>query len=150
MSIIHEADPRRFRRVVSDIRLIAITRARSAAEYIRAASACFLDARYVELRTPEVVAAAIVHEATHARIDRRGIRARADLRVRIERRCVREEIAFLSRLDNSAPLVASLTERLSEPWWTDDLVFQKRVEQLRRLGVPNWLLRAHGFLFRPG
>lgn len=149
MLLVHELDPRRFRRIVSDLRRIVITRAQSAAEYVSAASACFMDAAYVETRSREVLASAIVHEATHARLTKRGIPNHPELRSRIEHRCVREEIAFLRRVEGSEPLVKALIERLNEPWWTDDLAYKRRVDQLRGLGAPAWLVRIHGFLFRP-
>jgi hypothetical protein len=126
------------------------THARSAAEYVSRASACFIDAEYVDTRSPEVLASAIAHEATHARLSRAGISNRPLLRPRVERRCVLEEVSFLSRIEGSEPLIASLIKRLDEPWWSDEQLFQRRVEQLTRLGVPIWALRVYEYLFAPG
>lgn len=148
--LISKVDPRRYRRIAADLERIVITKARSAAEYVPAASACFIDAPYVETRSLEVLATAIVHESTHARLGKVRAANRRETRFRVERRCVLEEIAFLQRVGGTQPLIAELTRRLNEPWWTDHLVFQKRVEQLRGLGVPRWLLRIYESLFAPG
>jgi hypothetical protein len=59
---------------------------------------CHLSAKFVEDYSAANVAIAIVHEATHARVGQAGIPLYPDLRSRIERRCVREEIAFAQRL----------------------------------------------------
>lgn len=42
------------------------------------------------------VASLIIHEAVHARLEARGIRYWPHLRSRIERRCLREQLAFLT------------------------------------------------------
>ena len=63
---------------------------------------CQIDTRYclAETTTPELLAAVIVHEATHARLWRRGIRYEEAQRPRIEEICVRREIAFAAKLPN--------------------------------------------------
>lgn len=59
---------------------------------------CFLDEARVTKYSSAVVAASLIHEATHARLERRGIRNWPDLKNRIEAVCVREELAFAARL----------------------------------------------------
>ena len=44
----------------------------------------------------DAVASLIVHEAVHERFEARGIRYWPDLRARMERRCLGEQIAFLT------------------------------------------------------
>jgi hypothetical protein len=64
--------------------------------------ACELDPRFVlaETTLPEMIAATIVHEATHARLQRCGIGYEEELRDRVEAVCVRRELAFAARLPN--------------------------------------------------
>lgn len=149
LACVRKLAPRRYRRVTTDLRRIVITRARAAGEYVPAAGACFLDAEYVETRSREVIASAIVHEATHARLWGRGIRYGSAIRGRVERRCILEEIDFLQHAEGTSDLISVLEQRLTTRPVTDDSVFQRRVEQLRRLGVPGPLLRAYDFVFRP-
>ena len=63
---------------------------------------CQIDTRYclAETTTLELLAAVIVHEATHARLWRRGIRYEEAQRPRIEEICIRREIAFAVKLPN--------------------------------------------------
>lgn len=58
--------------------------------------ACSLDRVFVlaEKSCPELIAATIVHEATHARLDHCGIGYEEELRPRIEATCFRRELAF--------------------------------------------------------
>src|SRR3954466_4381722 len=46
--------------------------------------ACLLDVPYIEASSVEWLAGVIVHEATHARLDRRGFEQRANLGPRLE------------------------------------------------------------------
>lgn len=59
---------------------------------------CHLSAKFVLEYSVANLAIVIVHETTHARIDRAGIPYYPDLSNRIERRCALEEIAFAERL----------------------------------------------------
>ena len=64
--------------------------------------ACLLDERFVlaETTEPEFIAAAIVHEAAHARLWRCGIGYDEATRTRVESICIRRELAFASKLPN--------------------------------------------------
>jgi hypothetical protein len=113
---------------------------------------CELDSRFVraETSTPEQIAAAIVHEATHARLLRRGIDYSPDLRPRVEAVCLRREIAFAARLPNGAQIRESAKRMLescnADDDWSDaaldELYLKGSVEALRHLGVPNWVVRT--------
>lgn len=129
------------------------------AHYDPSLNACVLDERYVlkETMTLENLASTIVHEATHARLDRWSIRYEETLRYRIEAICLRRELNFLTKLPDSAHLKEEITSALE--WCaTDrdhlsDASFRERkdqgqVETLRYLGAPNWVVRFAMWLIR--
>lgn len=113
--------------------------------------ACVLDPRHVldEANSPSRIAATIVHEATHARLWRRGIRYQEDSRSRVEAICFRSERAFAARIPNGEQIREQADQRLrayaSQDYWTDE-AFRRRyndgsIEALRYLKMPNWLIR---------
>jgi hypothetical protein len=117
---------------------------------------CQIDTRYclAETTTPELLAAAIVHEATHARLWRRGIRYEEAQRPRIEEICVRREIAFAAKLPNGEDARDQAERTLAlcatgENWTS--AAFRERyieggVEILRYMGAPGWLARVFRWL----
>jgi len=124
----------------------------SLGEYRASLRACLLDERYVAdpATSLEQIASTIVHEATHARLERYGIQYREERRTRIEAICFRRELAFAARLPNGAQLQQELERSLdwyvANPDYFHDAQFQKRgtsgeVEALRYLGAPDWLIR---------
>jgi hypothetical protein len=120
--------------------------------YYHSMGACVLDERYVlqETTTVEEIAATIIHEATHARLERRGIQYVEDQRQRIEAVCIRRELSFIAKLAHVEPLQEARAGALE--WCTSgaqdflsDSNFAKRheegsVEGLRYLGVPEWFI----------
>jgi hypothetical protein len=105
--------------------------------------------------TVERIAATIIHEATHARLERRGIQYVEKQRQRIEAVCIRRELNFIAKLPNAEPLQEARADALE--WCTggereffSDSNFATRreegsVEGLRYLGVPEWLI---GFILK--
>ena len=129
------------------------------AHYDPSLNACVLDERYVlkETMTLENLASTIVHEATHARLDRWSIRYEETLRYRIEAICLRRELNFLTKLPDSEHLKEEIASALE--WCaTDrdhlsDASFRERkdqgqIETLRYLGAPNWVVRFAMWLIR--
>ena len=113
-----------------------------------------LDHAYVcaEGRDAADIASILVHEFTHARIDAAGIRYGPATRIRIERACVRQQIAFTTRLppseanDRLAARLRSQWERAPELW--SAAAAAERFERAgRALGMPDWLIRL-GLRFR--
>jgi hypothetical protein len=92
--------------------------------------------------TPAKIAATLVHEATHARLDRFGYPP--DKRARVEALCFRRERAFARRLPDADVLVAEIDHQLQrEPsYWADDAHVQRVVDELTKRGVPLWLIRT--------
>ena len=119
--------------------------------YSRQLNACVLDERFVldEQTTPDQIASVIVHEATHAILDRRGIAYDEPQRYRIEAICIRRQLHFVSGLagcEAEKEIVrASLDYYSNSPEFFSDANMQQRfqdgsVETLRWLGVPSWLV----------
>jgi len=117
---------------------------------------CEIDTRYclAETTTPELLAAVIVHEATHARLWRRGMRYEEARRPRIEEICIRREIAFAAKLPNGEAARDKAEQTLAlcatGEYWTST-AFRERyieggVEILRYVGAPGWLTRIFRWL----
>ncbi|QHO73138.1 hypothetical protein ACH79_11280 [Bradyrhizobium sp. CCBAU 051011] len=120
--------------------------------YNHSLRACVLDERYVAdpATTVEQIASTIVHEATHARLERCGIEYEEQRRARIEAICFRRELAFAVRLPDSAELqegIARCLEWYANPEHFSDAHFQEAhaagaIEALRHLGSPGWFVKA--------
>ena len=122
-------------------------------EYRHSLRACILDERYVADPATTVghIASTIVHEATHARLERYGIGYEEQRRARIETICFRRERAFAARLPDSAELQEGIARYLewyqANPEQFSDARFQANnmaggIEALRYLGTPDWIIRA--------
>jgi hypothetical protein len=154
LSIIKVHDANRYRRLAQDLdRILVQTTAPSyIASFKPRIWTCMLDEEFVghSDTTTEIVAAAIVHEATHARLFRCGIGYKESLRARVEAVCFRREIAFAAKLPDGAVVreqaERSLTHYADPAHWTD-AAFDARdlteiPEALRQLGVPQWVVRV--------
>lgn len=123
------------------------------AQYTHSLKACVLDGRFVDDPTTSVgrIASTIIHEATHARLERCGIAYNEDRRARIEAVCFRRELALAVRLPDSAELQQDIAQYLdwyaANPDYFRDAQFRKRVsageiEALRYLDAPEWVIRV--------
>lgn len=115
--------------------------------------ACVLDERFVlsETMTLKWIASAIIHEATHARLKHRGIGYDEKLRPRIEAICLRRELAFATKLPDSANMQEEIGRTIS--WcatnhdYFSNTSFHERfapgaVNTLRYLEVPESVIQA--------
>jgi hypothetical protein len=118
------------------------------AEFNPAMRACLVDERFVLAETTDaaILAAAIVHEATHARLWHCGFGYEEAHRQRVEAICLRRELAFARRLPDGAHVRewAEDTLAMSPSHWTDAASHDR--EQEGRLRVlqhleGNWLAR---------
>ena len=153
LALIGSHDPVRYRRMLRDLEHIWVHLvAGSVAQFDDALLACTLDERFVldEATSPELIAAAIVHEATHARLWRCGLGYEEAIRHRVEAICVRREIAFARKLPDG-DIVRDQAERTltlcSDPGYWSNAAFAERYpieveETFRYLGVPEILIRA--------
>jgi hypothetical protein len=111
---------------------------------------CALDERFV-LRpetTLELLAATIVHEATHARLDGCQIDySSLAVRGRVEAVCRKQELAFAARLPNGNAVRERADQALARPEsdWTDEAYHERFVEGAREafthMHLPGWLFR---------
>jgi hypothetical protein len=153
--LVKQHSPVHYSCIISNLERIWVSLlTRGLAEYNQSLKACVLDERF--LADPsggvERIASAIVHEATHARLERYGIRYDEDRRVRIEAVCLRRELAVAVRLPDSADLQQLIAEYLhwyqANPDYFTNARFHERdrdgeIETLRHVGAPDWLIRAH-------
>jgi hypothetical protein len=154
LHLIKGHDPLYFARVLKNLERVWVRLLPNAgACYQRSVNACVLDERYVlsETTSLEQIAAAIIHEATHARLERWGIDYDEKLRPRIEAICLRRELAFATRLPHGAQLreqlVQTLTWYSARPGYFSDASFARRdmrghVKAARHVGIPDRVIRA--------
>lgn len=152
LDLIKTCDRRRYDRLIRDLeRVWVLIIPGGIAHFDYSIWACVLDPRHVldEANSPAGIAATIVHEATHARLWRRGIRYQEDLRPRVEAICFRSERAFAARIPNGERIREQADQQLhayaGQDYWTDE-AFHRRynngsIEALLYLQMPNWLIR---------
>jgi hypothetical protein len=150
LDLIKRHDPIRYARLTRDLRRVVVcVLPNGTASFGRRLKVCNIDERFVTAHAsqPEIVAAAIVHEATHARLMSCGIGYEEVLRSRVEAVCVRRERAFAARLPNGQ-LASEQAERsltLAPEAFTDEaqvkLVYNNAAAAFNYLGTP-WLIRA--------
>jgi hypothetical protein len=123
------------------------------AKYKHSLKACVFDVRFLAdpKTSTKQIASTIVHEATHARLERCGITYDEDRRVRIEAICLRRELALAARLPDSAELQQLISEHLAwnqaNPNFFSDAQLREShrngaIEALRHVGAPDWFIRA--------
>ena len=150
LAMIRLHDPRRYDRLRRDVSRIWVRLLPGdQASFNAAAGACQLDSRYVRdpTATTHDLATSIVHEAAHARIDRR-VSYREGLRHRIEAACRRQEQIFSRRLPGGTEVQQEIDAWLAAPpskeLWSDSAFEQRFVDgslnALRHLGVPERIL----------
>lgn len=149
LGLIARIDPLRFARMQRDIRRIVVLRAGGAAgSYWHDWKACVLDSRHLRDDSVASTAMTLAHEATHARLRRRGFRYRGALKPRIERLCIEAEITLGGKITGAEELVAQARRDLDRVWWSDGQMVQRQDAQLRLLGWPEWTLRLREMLFK--
>lgn len=144
-----DTDSVRARRIRQDLRrIVVMDLGGSAGGYLAEIDACALDPSHVEQQPIQAMALILVHEATHARIRRAGIRYDPEMRGRIERICINEEIAFAGQVENGAIYIAEARRALDQPWWSVNDERKREERQLRALGWPEWTLKFRRFFLR--
>ena len=156
LQLIQNFDPLQYRRVVRDLEQIWITTIVGAAgQFVAATSTCELDERFVtrEYTSVEEVASAIVHEATHARLDRCGVGYEEGLRARVEKVCMGRELAFAARLADGASIRRWVEARQGGAVDYSNAAFNTREiagsrDALTHLGTPGWFADIIVFVAR--
>lgn len=144
LALIESAQPSLMRRVRSSIERIVFLE--SGPEYWPRARACIL--HDVTNLSATQVALIIVHEATHGRLWRAGIRYGPAVRERVERICVRAELALLPNLPSGANFVEHTRQKLSSEWWSDEQRKERHAEVIADVEAPAWMLRAYRSVMR--
>jgi hypothetical protein len=154
LQLIKRNDSLHYSRVIHNLERLWVHLLPSArASYDQSLKACVLDERFVllEATTLERIASAIVHEATHARLEGWGITyVNEKERSRIEAICLRRELNFVAKLPYSEALREEIARTLE--WCVGDHDYftnarfrerddKGRVEALRYLGTPDWVIR---------
>lgn len=101
--------------------------------------------------TPETLACVLIHEAQHARLFRLGFGYEEPIRGRIERLCFRAERNFARLLPAGEDLIAEADSMIAaEPdsIFSDEARRQAKLEALRELGGPNWLVSTMDWISR--
>ncbi len=138
--------PRMLARVQRDLKTLVIV-AQGGEVYDHDLRAYMMDARALVRRSPERIAMAIVHEATHARLAVCGIRVDDYDELRIESLCVAQEIRLASRIPGGEPLAQKAKASLERPWWGEAQRHRLVEDQLIALGAPNWAIRLRRWLW---
>jgi hypothetical protein len=154
LQLIKHHDQLQYGRLIRSLERIWVHLIPSAlAHYDPPLKACVLDERFVlsETTTPERIASTIVHEATHARMDRWGISYIGEKRrPRIEAICLRRELSFVAKLSGSAALQEEIARTLewcaSDGDYFSNVSFQQREQQglletARYAGIPERLVK---------
>jgi hypothetical protein len=114
---------------------------------------CVLDATTVMTADNATLAMKIVHESTHAYLASKGVPWQRELFDRVERVCLRREIAFCRSLEK---LGFGVTERikwyerrLEEKFYTPELKYYHRIRSAEAYGMPQWYVTLLKQLRRP-
>jgi hypothetical protein len=154
LALVRQYSPVHYACILNNLERIWITVLKhNGAEYQHSLKACVFDERFLadEEASTNRIASAILHEATHARLEWCGITYEEGRRVRIEAICLRRELALAARLPDSAQLQqlvsGNLDWHLANPDFFSDAQFRERrrngeIEALRHVGTPEWLIHA--------
>jgi hypothetical protein len=146
LNLISEFDSRRYHQIKRDVKRIWVAAAQGySAQWMDELQTCVLDADYfrrTDISASEM-AITIVHEATHARLFKFKIGYTEEIRERVERICIKSEIAFAKRLPDGQRLVEISESRLqiSEDYWTNAQFQQRDLDELAKLSKKNWVVR---------
>lgn len=157
MGLIEALDPIRFRRIRADLTggIWVEPQFTTRAHFDSRVWSCVFNARNFDDHYDVAIASMLVHEATHARLWRAGVRYEEPLRYRVERACYRQQLNFVRRLPaeagrdawvayQSAELAALSAENYSDAAFLKrrDLARWRHLRDQRARGVPAWLIRA--------
>jgi hypothetical protein len=146
LNLISEFDPRRYLQIRRDVKKIWVSAAPGyCANWMDDFQMCILDSDYFcrDNVSASEMALTIVHESTHARLCKLKIEYTEDIRDRVERVCVKSEIAFAKRLPDGQKFVEIAESRLQIPesYWTNAQFEQRELDTLAELRKKTWLAR---------
>jgi len=151
LALIEQYQPSHFRRMRRDFSRIQVRRFPCRGAYFPETRICLVELTFVVNRefTPTQVAATILHEAMHARLDNAGVKYEATAAAKHERFCRRAEVEFGMVAPDGGPVVERALASLAS---ADDEVAPvidweiagRRVAQadVDALSAPDWMKRA--------
>src|SRR6476646_2120855 len=151
LELIERHQPSHFRRMHRDFARIQVRRFPCRGAYFPDTRICLVELTFVVNRdfTPTQVAATILHEAMHARLDNAGVKYDPAGAAKHERFCRRAEVEFGMLAPDGAPVVERALASLAS---ADDEVAPvidwelagRRVDaaDLSALSAPDWMKRA--------
>lgn len=134
-------------------RIVVLSGMKSIAAYDARTRSVFLAHDTASRHDDAGIATLLAHEATHARLADAGVRLRVHdvrRRRRVEKRCVREQLEALERIDSTHYLIPwsrELLKATNEPELTPSLAARSQIAQrgyrrMRHQGVPRWIARV--------
>ena len=151
LELIERHQPSHFRRMHRDFARIQVRRFPCRGAYFPDTGICLVELTFIVNRqfTPTQVAATILHEAMHARLDNAGVKYDPAGAAKHERFCRRAEVEFGMLAPDGAPVVERALASLAS---ADDEVAPvidwelagRRVDaaDLSALSAPDWMKRA--------
>ena len=147
--LIKQYDEPRYRRLLRDLDRIWIhVLAGAQGSFSAAFRRCDLDYRFVATSPAEAIASTIVHEAAHAHPLLSKLGYAENVRHRIEQICMRQELAFASRIPDGSNVREQVESSLMLPptcWSSAALEKHRSAGELaaaRYVGLPDWLTHA--------
>jgi hypothetical protein len=149
LKLIRQYDPVRYALILRDVERIWISiRLSGGGEFSPISRICHLDKRYIEKASTQAIASLIVHEATHGYPCLLKMGYSEELRYRIERICIRQELVFARRLPDNKSLCENLERSLKRDasFWSNSEYAKRRPGQelaaLKAAGIPGWLITS--------
>lgn len=144
LNLIKTCDPHRYNRVRRELKSILIIYLFGpAGSFSSEHRRCQLDVEFVMTSRPEVIASTIIHEGTHAYQFRRNIPYNEENRHRVEKACIRQEMAFAKKVLGGDALIQSIEHELELPpeAWSRSALHELRRASLVSADVrlPRWL-----------
>ena len=139
LDLVRNHAPLRYAYLQRDLPRILVGPSDALGECHAAVGICLLKFEYVvaDATTPEEVALTLVHEGSHARLDRAGVGyVGEERRARVERLCTKAELILAQRIPGGEAAAAYARQRLEWPtsMWTDEAFSERRREALQAIG----------------
>jgi hypothetical protein len=139
LDVIQYFDPLLFRRIGRSVKRFIFVPG-GGDHYSPVLEAHMMDVATLVQQTNLYTALLIIHEATHARLERCGISMTQSNAARVERLCVDAQVAFARRVPGGEEVAQQLLRTLETPWWGPDEARSRIIRRLGLAGWPKWLI----------
>jgi hypothetical protein len=148
LKLVHRSDPIRYQRVIRALDRVVVTY-EAGTHFYAALGMAVVKWQFIASASDARVALSLIHEATHARIDRCGIKYLPGQRHRIESACIRQEALFARHIPHlESDIARSRSAALDNPWWTPEKQSDRRLGDMRDIGYPAWMIRLIAWMTR--